>query len=124
MGAVLWGWVTQLSGLTSLPTAAVLAAVLLAYSIYRWDKNRRAKNMPAIQLWHFWTVAIVGTWVFITATLGLLLYSILYPSTAQLQGPFEGLLAWGDNLFISPGPDGLIYRLGVRGKNTSQTEVI
>jgi hypothetical protein len=120
---VLWGWVTQLSGLTNPAAAIVLAAGLIAYGLYQWSKNREKQKMPGIQLWHVWTVSIVGAWIFISATLGLLLFSVLKPSAAQVQGPSEGPLTWFYNLSMTPGPNNLIYNFGFRGANTSQTEV-
>jgi hypothetical protein len=122
--SLLWGWVTQLSGLTSPFAAAVLAAALLIYSTYRWSKNRTRQNMPGIQLWHIWVISIVGLWVFVSATLGTFLYTVLYPAVSQSQVSSDGPLTWFSNLSMTPGPNNVIYNFGLAGGNTSQFEVM
>ncbi len=123
---VLWGWVTQLSGLTSPIGAGLLAAALIIFSAYRWSKNREKQNMPGIQLWQIWAISIIGLWIFVTATLGTWLYTIINPpppvAALQAQQSDEGPLTWFVNLSITPGPN-VIYNFGFSGANTSQIEV-
>lgn len=126
---ILWGWVTQLSGLSNLPIAIALALALLTWSAIRWHRKRMNSNMAGIELWHIWTISLVGLWIFSTATIGTWIYTIINPTPTQVTSPFsppskdDGPLSFYYNLTITGGFGNGVQTLLFYGQNTSQQEV-
>lgn len=129
MQGILWGWVTQLSGINNLPIAILLALILASWAIFRWDRNRKQSNMAGIQLWHIWIVSLTGLWIFVTATIATWVYTIANPSRTQTTSSFSssskdtGPLTFFYNLTMNGGFGKGVQTLLFYGQNTSQQEI-
>ncbi|UPJ43898.1 hypothetical protein IVB40_07465 [Bradyrhizobium sp. 40] len=105
--------------------AATLAIALWAYG---WDHKRRSNGRAGVENWHLLIAGILGTWLFMSLTLGAAAWAI-YTKQSLAANPSQdadvGPLRWYFNLEMEGGPPSgqPVFSLTFFGSNRSQKEV-
>lgn len=120
-------WISQLSGLTSLPAAIALALFVGVLALARWHRLRRREGRPGVQWWHIFAGAIGVAWIFAGAGLGAMVYFLVkndgFAAVAATTEGDRGPLAWFYNLEVEGLSGRPVYTLRFSGANVSQREV-
>ena len=67
--------VAELLSPTNMITVAIFAALGAAW-LYRWHRRQRAEGRLGVQAQHLLIVGVLGTWVFMTGTLGAVVWML------------------------------------------------